>query len=58
MAIYGYARVSTIDQDLSLQWRSLKATGCDVTRAVKASGARRNQSTCETTARRVISWFS
>jgi hypothetical protein len=30
MATYGYARVSTIDQDLSLQRRTLKAAGCDV----------------------------
>jgi DNA invertase Pin-like site-specific DNA recombinase len=42
MAIYGYARVSTIDQDLSLQRRMLKAAGCDVIRAEKASGTRRN----------------
>lgn len=42
MAIYGYARVSTIDQDLSLQRRMLKAAGCDVIRAETASGTRRN----------------
>src|SRR3954471_2952475 len=42
MAIYGYARVSTIDQDLSLQRRTLKAAGCNVIRAEKVSGARRN----------------
>src|SRR6516225_7437122 len=41
MATYGYARVSTIDQDLSLQRRTLKAAGCDVIRAEKASGTRR-----------------
>jgi len=42
MAIYGYAHVSTIDQDLSLQRRMLKAAGYDVMRAEKASGTRRN----------------
>ena len=41
MATYGYASVSTIDQDLSLQRRTLKAAGCDVIRAEKASGTRR-----------------
>jgi len=33
MPTYGYARVSTIDQDLSLQRRTLKAAGCEVIRA-------------------------
>jgi DNA invertase Pin-like site-specific DNA recombinase len=42
MPTYGYARVSTIDQDLSLQRRTLKASGCDVIRAEKASGTRRS----------------
>jgi DNA invertase Pin-like site-specific DNA recombinase len=32
MPTYGYARVSTIDQDLTLQRRTLKAAGCDVIR--------------------------
>ncbi|MFL5287503.1 MAG: recombinase family protein, partial [Rhodopila sp.] len=40
--LHGYARVSTIDQDLSLQRRMLKAAGCDVIRAEKVSGTRRN----------------
>jgi len=42
MAAYGYARVSTIDQDLELQKKTLRAAGCDIVRAEKASGASRN----------------
>jgi DNA invertase Pin-like site-specific DNA recombinase len=38
----GYARVSTIDQDLRLQRAALKAAGYDVIRAEKASGSRRD----------------
>lgn len=41
MALYGYARVSSIDQDLSIQEAALHAAGCDVVRAEKATATRR-----------------
>jgi small multidrug resistance family-3 protein len=37
---YGYARVSTLDQDLGIQHAALKAAGCKVVRAEKVSGSR------------------
>ncbi|RAX07121.1 recombinase family protein [Photorhabdus bodei] len=42
MALYGYARVSTNDQDLALQSQMLRAAGCEIIRAEKASGTRRD----------------
>lgn len=41
MALYGYARVSTSDQDLTLQTQTLRAAGCEIIRAEKASGSSR-----------------
>jgi DNA invertase Pin-like site-specific DNA recombinase len=38
MTVIGYARVSTTDQDLSIQEAALQAAGCDVIRAEKQSG--------------------
>ncbi len=38
MHIYGYARVSTTDQDLTTQVEKLKAAGCVIVRTEKVSG--------------------
>ena len=39
MAVYGYARVSSADQDYALQEQALRSAGCEVIRAEKASGS-------------------
>ena len=41
MALYGYARVSTTDQDVSLQEAALSAAGCAIIRTEKKSGTSR-----------------
>ena len=42
MTAIGYARVSTTDQDLTIQIDALKAAGCDVIRQERASGTSTN----------------
>lgn len=38
MATYGYARVSTTDQDLAIQEAALRTAGCEIIRSEKRSG--------------------
>jgi DNA invertase Pin-like site-specific DNA recombinase len=40
MAIYGYARVSSAGQDLTIQREKLTAAGCTIIRSEKISGAK------------------
>jgi DNA invertase Pin-like site-specific DNA recombinase len=42
MALYGYARVSTAEQDLTLQDQALRTAGCEVIRAEKVTATRRH----------------
>ena len=42
MARIGYARVSSIDQDLKIQLAKLKDEGCDLVRSEKASAGSRD----------------
>ena len=42
MARIGYARVSSIDQDLDIQIAKLKAEGCEIVRSEKVSGGSRH----------------
>jgi hypothetical protein len=48
---YGYVRVNTLDQDLAFQCAALRAVGCWVIRAKKASGTRRGGRTEQSTER-------
>ena len=42
MALYGYARMSTADQDFTLQEQALRTAGCEVIRAEKVTATRRD----------------
>lgn len=41
MALYGYARVSTTEQDLTIQHEALRTAGCQVIRSEKKTGTKR-----------------
>ena len=45
MATYGYARVSTVDQDTGLQEEALRKAGCEIIRVEKQSGTSRKAGT-------------
>jgi DNA invertase Pin-like site-specific DNA recombinase len=45
MALFGYARVSTIDQDVGIQEAALRAAGCQTIRSEKKSGTDRGART-------------
>ncbi|GGF66882.1 integrase-like protein y4lS [Terasakiella brassicae] len=40
MAVYGYARVSTSQQDLTIQQEALACAGCEIIRSEKVSGSK------------------
>ena len=45
MTLFGYARVSTTDQDLGIQEATLRAAGCQTIRSEKKSGTERGSRT-------------
>ncbi|WP_240499966.1 recombinase family protein [Sphingomonas montana] len=45
MTLFGYARVSTTDQDFGIQEAALRAAGCQTIRSEKTSGTERGART-------------
>ena len=45
MTLFGYARVSTLDQDFGIQEAALRAAGCQTIRSEKKSGSERGSRT-------------
>lgn len=45
MSLFGYARVSTLEQDLGIQVEALRAAGCQTIRSEKKSGTERGSRT-------------
>ncbi|MXP56777.1 recombinase family protein [Pantoea sp. Mhis] len=43
MTLYGYARVSTNEQNLTLQIKALRIAGCEIIRTEKVTGSSRNK---------------
>lgn len=42
MSVYGYARVSTVEQDLEIQEEALRNAGCEIIRSEKVSASKRD----------------